>query len=111
VRSVGELASGLAGSLLTRAADVVLKERKPLVLMLRETPLHQVHLRNLLTLAELGAIVAPPVPAFYARPESIDQMVEHSLGRVLDLFGLDSGTVARWGSTGRRRRAGVKRRG
>jgi len=110
VRSVAEIASGMAGSLLTRAADVVLKERKPLVLMLRETPLHQVHLRNLLTVAELGAIVAPPVPAFYARPQSIEQMVEHSLGRVLDLFGLDSGTVARWGETGRRGGAGVKRR-
>jgi len=97
VRSMAEIATGVTSSLLTRAADVTLKERRRLVLMVRETPLHAGHLRNMLALAEMGAIVAPPVPAFYARPESIAEMVDHSLGRVLDLFGIESGTVRRWG--------------
>ncbi len=95
-RSAAEIATGVTSGLLTRAADVALKERRRLVLVLRETPLHAVHLRNLLTLAELGAIVAPPVPAFYNDPKSIDDLVDHTVGRVLDLFGLDSGTVRRW---------------
>jgi 4-hydroxy-3-polyprenylbenzoate decarboxylase len=86
VRTVAELATGVTGNLLTRAADVVLKEQHKLVLMVRETPLHLVHLRNLSTLSELGAIIAPPVPAFYARPKSIDDMIDHTLGRVLDSF-------------------------
>jgi flavin prenyltransferase len=97
VRSMSEIATGVTSNLLTRAADVVLKERRRLVLMLRETPLHTGHLRSLLALSEMGAIVAPPVPAFYARPASIEEMVDHSVGRVLDLFGLDAGTVKRWG--------------
>ena len=97
MRTVAELATGVTGNLLTRAADVVLKERRQLVLMVRETPLHSVHLRNLSTLSDLGAIIAPPVPAFYARPRSVDEMVNHTLGRVLDCFELDSGTVKRWG--------------
>lgn len=97
VRTVGEIANGVTSNLLTRAADVALKERRRLVIMVRETPLHTVHLRNLTTLAELGAIIAPPVPAFYARPQTIDDLVDHTVGRVLDLFGLDSGTVVRWG--------------
>jgi flavin prenyltransferase len=97
VRSMSEIATGVTANLLTRAADVVLKERRRLVLMLRETPLHTGHLRSLLALSEMGAIVAPPVPAFYARPASIEEMVDHSVGRVLDLFGLDAGTVKRWG--------------
>ena len=97
MRTVAELATGVTGNLLTRAADVVLKERRQLVLMVRETPLHSVHLRNLSTLSDLGAIIAPPVPAFYARPRSVDEMVHHTLGRVLDCFELDSGTVKRWG--------------
>jgi 4-hydroxy-3-polyprenylbenzoate decarboxylase len=96
VRSMSEIATGLCGTLLTRAADVVLKEQRKLVLMVRETPLHAIHLRNMATLAELGVVIAPPVPAFYARPESLEQMIDHTLGRVLDLFDLDSGTVARW---------------
>lgn len=97
VRSMAEIATGVTSSLLTRAADVTLKERRRLVLMLRETPLHSGHLRNLLTLSEMGAVIAPPVPAFYARPATIEEMIDHSLGRVLDLFGIDTGTVRRWG--------------
>ena len=97
VRSMSEIATGVTSNLLTRAADVVLKERRRLVLMLRETPLHTGHLRSMLALSEMGAIIAPPVPGFYARPESLEDMVDHTLGRVLDLFGLDAGTVKRWG--------------
>jgi len=97
VRSMSEIATGVTSNLLTRAADVVLKERRRLVLMLRETPLHTGHLRSMLVLSEMGAIIAPPVPGFYANPQSIDEMVDHTLGRVLDLFGLDAGTVKRWG--------------
>ena len=97
VRSMSEIATGVTSNLLTRAADVVLKERRRLVLMLRETPLHSGHLRSMLALSEMGAIIAPPVPGFYARPESLEDMVDHTLGRVLDLFGLDAGTVKRWG--------------
>ena len=98
VRSLAEIATGVTSSLLTRAADVTLKERRRLVLMLRETPLHSGHLRNMLALSEMGAIVAPPVPAFYARPKNLDDMVDHSIGRVLDLFGIDTGQVKRWGA-------------
>lgn len=97
VRSVAEIATGLCGNLLTRAADVTLKERRPLVLMVRETPLHAIHLENMARLAALGATIAPPVPAFYARPETLEDMVDHTLGRVLDLFGLESGGARRWG--------------
>jgi len=100
VRSMAEIATGVTSSLLTRAADVTLKERRRLVLMLRETPLHTGHLRNMLALSEMGAVIAPPVPAFYARPSSIGEMVDHSLGRVLDLFGIETGTVRRWGEAG-----------
>jgi 4-hydroxy-3-polyprenylbenzoate decarboxylase len=96
VHSMSEIATGVTANLLTRAADVVLKERRRLVLMLRETPLHTGHLKTMLALSEMGAIIAPPVPGFYARPESIDEMVDHTVGRVLDLFGFDSGTVKRW---------------
>jgi len=99
VRSLAEIATGVTSSLLTRAADVTLKERRRLVLMLRETPLHSGHLRNMLALSDMGAIIAPPVPAFYTRPRNLDDMVDHSIGRVLDLFGIDSGRVKRWGST------------
>jgi len=97
IRSAAEIATGATTTLLTRAADVTLKERRRLVLMVRETPLHTGHLRMLTTLSELGAIVAPPVPAFYAKPANLEAMVDHTLGRVLDLFGLDTGTVERWG--------------
>jgi 4-hydroxy-3-polyprenylbenzoate decarboxylase len=97
VRSMAEIATGATTTLLTRAADVVLKERRRLVLMVRETPLHTGHLRTMTALSEMGAVIAPPVPAFYARPESLADMIDQTLGRILDLFGLDSGTVHRWG--------------
>ena len=97
IKSAAEIAGGVTSTLLSRAADVTLKERRRLVLMVRETPLHTGHLRMLAAVSELGAVVAPPVPAFYARPESLEAMVDHTLGRVLDLFGLESGTVQRWG--------------
>lgn len=96
IRSMSEIAAGTTGSLLTRAADVVLKERRRLVLMVRESPLHANHLRNMTTLSELGAIIAPPVPGFYARPQSLDEMIDHTVGRVLDLFDLDVPGVHRW---------------
>jgi len=96
VRTLAEIASGATSGLLTRAADVTLKERRRLVLMLRETPLHLGHIRAMAQVTEAGAIVFPPVPAFYARPADIDAMVNHSVGRVLDLFGLDAGLVRRW---------------
>lgn len=97
VRTMSEIASGVTSSLLTRAADVTLKERRPLVLMVRETPLHLGHLRTLVRLAEMGAVIAPPLPAFYAKPQTIDEMVDQSVGRALDLFGLDWRPVKRWG--------------
>ncbi len=97
IRSMSEIAAGTTTSLLTRAADVVLKERRRLVLMVRETPLHSGHLRTMLALSEMGAIVAPPVPAFYAAPAGLDDIVDQSVGRVLDLFDLDSPLVKRWG--------------
>ena len=101
IRSMSEIATGVTSSLLTRAADVVLKERGRLVLMVRETPLHTGHLRNLLALSEMGAIIAPPVPAFYNGPRSVDDIIDQTVGRILDLFGLESGKVSRWGeSTG-----------
>ena len=97
VRTMAEIASGVTTTLLSRAADVVLKERRRLVLMVRETPLHTGHLRTMTALSEMGAVIAPPVPAFYAKPHSLNEMIDHTLGRALDLFGLDSGTVRRWG--------------
>jgi 4-hydroxy-3-polyprenylbenzoate decarboxylase len=96
VRSMSEIASGVTTSLLTRAADVTLKERRRLVLMVRETPLHTGHLRNMTALSEMGAIIAPPVPALYTNPASIDEMIDHTVGRVLDLFDLDYRGVKRW---------------
>lgn len=98
MRSMAEIASGVTSGLLTRAADVVLKERRRLVLMVRETPLHTGHLRTMTQLSEIGAIVAPPVPAFYARPQSLAELVDHTVGRVLDLFDIDAGLVRRWKS-------------
>lgn len=96
VRSMSEIATGVTSSLLTRAADVVLKERRRLVLMVRETPLHTGHLRTMTQLSEMGAVIAPPVPAFYSRPESLDDMVTQSVGRLLDLFDLELDQVQRW---------------
>jgi len=97
IRSMSEIATGVTSTLLTRAADVTLKERRRLVLMLRETPLHTGHLRNLTALSEMGAVIAPPVPAFYTRPQTIEDIVDQSVGRVLDLFGIETGLVKRWG--------------
>ena len=96
VRTMSEIATGVTSTLLTRAADVVLKERRPLVLMVRETPFHLGHLRTMTALAEMGATIAPPLPALYAKPASIAEMVDQSVGRALDLFGLDWAPVKRW---------------
>jgi 4-hydroxy-3-polyprenylbenzoate decarboxylase len=96
IKTLSEIATGITSALLPRAADVMLKERRRLVLMVRET-LHLGHIRSMGAVTEAGAIVYPPVPAFYANPESIEDMVDHTLGRVLDLFGIDTGTVRRWG--------------
>jgi len=97
IRSMAEIATGVTTTLLSRAADVTLKERRRLVLLVRETPLHTGHLRTMTALSEMGAVIAPPVPAFYAKPQTIEEMIDQTLGRVLDLFGLDAGTVRRWG--------------
>ena len=96
MRSLAEIASGVTSNLLTRSADVMLKERKRLVLMVRETPLTSIHLQNMLTVTQAGGIIAPPVPAFYSKPATLDEMVEHTTGRILDLFALESGGVKRW---------------
>jgi 4-hydroxy-3-polyprenylbenzoate decarboxylase len=96
MRSLAEIATGVTSTLLTRAADVVLKERRRLVLLVRETPLHLGHLRSMAAATEMGAIVYPPVPALYSKPQSIVEMIDHTLGRVLDLFDIDAGTVKRW---------------
>jgi flavin prenyltransferase len=96
VHTMSEIAHGITSNLMSRAADVVLKERRRLVLGLRETPLHTGHLRSMVQVSEIGAIVAPIVPAFYARPKSLDDMIDHSIGRLLDLFGIDTGKVHRW---------------
>ncbi len=97
VRSLAEVATGVTTTLLTRAADVVLKERRRLVLMVREAPLHAGHLRNMLAATEIGAIVHPPVPAFYTRPTTISDLVDQTLSRALDSFGLEMPNIPRWG--------------
>ncbi|HEV7307143.1 UbiX family flavin prenyltransferase [Ensifer sp.] len=99
VKTLAEIATGTTDNLISRAADVVLKERRRLVLMLRETPLHLGHIRNMAQVTEMGGIIYPPVPAFYAKPRSIEDMVDHTVGRVLDLFDLDPGVVRRWRGT------------
>ncbi|ANK76870.1 UbiX family flavin prenyltransferase [Ensifer adhaerens] len=99
VKTLAEIATGTTDNLISRAADVVLKERRRLVLMLRETPLHLGHIRNMAHVTEMGGIIYPPVPAFYAKPQSIEDMVDHTVGRVLDLFDLDPGIVRRWRGT------------
>ena len=97
MKTLGEIAGGAAQMLISRAADVVLKERRRLVVVPRETPLHLGHLRNMTALTEMGAIIAPPVPAFYARPKTVDDIINHGVGRILDLFDIDVGAVKRWG--------------
>ncbi len=108
IKSLGEIATGVTSSLLTRAADVVLKERRRLVLLVREAPLHTGHLRSMTTASELGAIILPPVPAFYALPQSIDDLVDHTIGRALDLFDIDLDLVHRWGEDGGDERPSVR---
>ena len=97
VKTMSEIATGVTSSLLSRAADVTLKERRRLVLMVRETPLHLGHLRTMTQLAEMGAVIAPPMPAFYAAPQSLADIVDQAVGRALDLFGLAWRPVRRWG--------------
>lgn len=97
IHSMSAIATGMSSNLLVRAADVTLKERRPLVLVVRETPLHLGHLRTMAALAEMGAIVAPPVPAFYNRPKTIDDIVNSTVERVLDLLGLPTPGAKRWG--------------
>lgn len=96
VRTMSAIAAGLASNLLLRAADVTLKERRRLILMVRETPLHLGHLRTMTALTEMGAIIAPPIPAFYHKPSTIMDLVDHSLDRILDLLGLPSEDTRRW---------------
>ena len=100
IRSMSEIASGVTGSLMSRSADVVLKERRRLVLGVRETPLHAGHLRTMSQLSEMGAVIAPIVPAFYTKPQSLDDIINHTVGRLLDLFGIDTGAVKRWTDSG-----------
>ncbi len=96
MKTLAAVAHAHADDLVSRAADVVLKERRRLVLLVRDTPLNLAHLRNMTAVTEMGAIVFPPVPAFYARPKTLDDLVAHSVGRVLDLFGVHSAKLARW---------------
>ena len=104
IKTMSEIATGTTGNLIARSADVALKERRRVVLLLRETPLHIGHIRTMAAVTEAGAIVYPPVPAFYARPKSLADMIDHTLGRVLDLFDIDIGKVRRWtGGKGTRR--------
>ncbi len=100
MKTLAAIAHGLSDNLITRAADVVLKERRRLVLMVREAPLNLAHLRNMTAVTEMGGIIFPPVPAFYQHPQNIDQMIDHTLGRVLDLFGLDNTLAPRWDGMG-----------
>jgi len=97
VRSMSEIATGVTSTLLTRAADVALKERRPLVLVVRETPLHLGHLRTMAALTEMGAVILPPVPAFYTTPHRLEDLVDHFVGRMLDRFGYNWPQAKRWG--------------
>ena len=97
VKTMSEIATGVTGGLISRAADVILKERRRLVLMVRETPFHLGHLRTMTQLAEMGAVIAPPLPAFYIEPQSVEALVDHSVGRALDLLGVETDLAKRWG--------------
>ena len=96
MRTLASVAHGLSDNLITRAADVVLKERRRLVLMVRETPFNLAHLRNMTAVTEMGGIIYPPLPGFYHKPQSIEEMVDHTVGRVIDLFGIDHALTPRW---------------
>jgi 4-hydroxy-3-polyprenylbenzoate decarboxylase len=96
MHTLAEIAQALSSNLLTRAADVVLKERRRLVLLTRETPLNQAHLENMLKVTQMGGIIAPPVPAFYNSPQTVDDLINNTVGRVLDLFDIDLGILKRW---------------
>jgi 4-hydroxy-3-polyprenylbenzoate decarboxylase len=96
MKTLAAVAHGLSDNLVTRAADVILKERRRLVLMVRETPFNLAHLRNMTAVTEMGGIVFPPLPSFYNRPATIDEMVDHTVARVLDLFGIDNSLAPRW---------------
>ncbi len=96
INTLSSIAASFTKDLLTRAADVTLKEKRPLVLMLRESPLHLGHLRRMVEAAEIGATIAPPIPSFYHRPASIDDIINHSIGRTLSLFGIDLPQLKRW---------------
>ena len=109
IKTMAEIATGVTANLVSRAADVALKERRRVVLLLRETPLHIGHIRSMAAVTEAGAIIYPPVPAFYARPETLEQMIDHTLGRVLDLYDIDVGTVRRWTGDKARPKAPVPR--
>ena len=97
IRTLSEIATGCTGNLLSRAADVVLKERRKLVLFVRETPLHAGHLKSMLAVTEMGGIIAPPVPAFYIQPKNLEEIVEHTVCRALDLFDIENLPIRRWG--------------
>ena len=96
VKTMSEIASGVTGNLISRAADVALKERRRVVLMLRETPFHAGHIRSMAQVTEMGGVIFPPVPAFYVRPKTIEELVDHSIGRVLDLFDIETDILERW---------------
>jgi len=96
IRTLSDIAYGTTDSLISRAADVTLKERRRLVLVVREAPLHAGHLRSMLAATEAGAVIVPPVPAFYPRPQTVDDIVNHTVGRCLDLFDIEAGLVKRW---------------
>jgi 4-hydroxy-3-polyprenylbenzoate decarboxylase len=96
IKTMSEIATGVTSSLVSRAADVVLKEKRRLVLAVRETPLHGGHLRTMATLSDIGAVVAPIVPAFYNKPKTVDDIINHTVGRLLDFFGIETKVVKRW---------------
>jgi len=96
MKTLAALATGFADNLITRAADVTMKEKRPLILLPRETPLHEIHLENMLKLARAGAVIMPPVPAFYHRPTTITDLVMQTTGRVMDLLGIDNSLAPRW---------------
>ena len=101
VNTLSEIAWGITGNLISRAADVTLKERRRLILLVRETPLHAGHLKSMLQVTQNGAIVMPPVPALYVKPKSVDDVIDHTVGRVLDLLGLETDLVQRWNGLGK----------